>query len=282
MQLEDHEVTTDEVRSWQGVHLLHFRGSSCSQKVRMMLAAKGVEYVSHPVNLTRHENATPWFIGINPRGVVPVLVHDGVVHVESNDIMAYVDTLPSSVRRFFPVDDDERRFVDASLGLEDALHDDLRNITMEFLLPNSIVTKSKQTLVAYETSGPPDAKRAKQAEWWRAFAAHGGVPKDALIGSLRAFRQAFDALDDRLASRAWLIGDRMSVLEVAWFVALHRLSTAGYPLHEHPNLANHYQELLTHDAFRREVDVGPAARFVMSAYGAYRRLRRSSLVDYRH
>ncbi|MEM7437292.1 MAG: glutathione S-transferase N-terminal domain-containing protein, partial [Myxococcota bacterium] len=106
MQLPDQQVTTDEVKSWKGLHLLHFQGSSCSQKVRTFLGAKGLEYVSHHVNILRDENATPWFVGINPRGVVPVLVHDGVVHIESNDIMAYLDTLPSSVPSFFPANAD--------------------------------------------------------------------------------------------------------------------------------------------------------------------------------
>ena len=102
MQLSDETVTTQEVKSWQGLHLLHFQGSSCSQKVRILLAEKGIAWESHPVDLLRQAHATPWFLGINPRGVVPVLVHDGVVHVESNDIMEYLDALPSTMSPFFP------------------------------------------------------------------------------------------------------------------------------------------------------------------------------------
>ena len=78
-----------EVLAWQGVHLLHFRGSSCSQKTRIFLNLKGIDWVSHHVDLARQANYEPWFLGINPRGLVPVLVHDGVVHIESNDILAH-------------------------------------------------------------------------------------------------------------------------------------------------------------------------------------------------
>ena len=96
MRLADTQVTTAEVRRWRGVHLLHFQASSCSQKVRILLAEKGIAWTSHPVNLARHEKTRPWFLGINPRGVVPVLVHDGAVHVESNDLLEYIDQhLPS-------------------------------------------------------------------------------------------------------------------------------------------------------------------------------------------
>jgi hypothetical protein len=36
----------------------------------------------HPVDLPGNENMQPWFLGINPRGLVPLLVHDGAVHIE--------------------------------------------------------------------------------------------------------------------------------------------------------------------------------------------------------
>lgn len=279
MQLADHQITTREVRSWKGVHLLHFRGSSCSQKVRTLLAEKGVDYVSHHVNLVRNEHVTPWFIGINPRGVVPVLVHDGDVHIESNDIMAYVDTLPSRVPPFFPADVDERRFAESSLSLEDSLHTDLRNLTMEFLFPNRIVAKSSRTLASYESSGAADASRDAQVAWWRAFSTDGGVPREALKRSVLAFHEAFEVLDRRLADRAWLVGTGISVLEIAWFIALHRLTTAGYPLETHPHLAAHYRRLLARNAFAREVDLGWPARAVIVVYGAYRRLGQTALRD---
>ena len=49
------------------------------------------------VDLLTNENFRPWFLGINPRGLVPVLVHDGAVHIESNDIIQYLEkTFPGA------------------------------------------------------------------------------------------------------------------------------------------------------------------------------------------
>lgn len=42
VQLTDSEVTTREVRDWQGVRLLHWHTSSCSQKMRIALAVKDI------------------------------------------------------------------------------------------------------------------------------------------------------------------------------------------------------------------------------------------------
>jgi hypothetical protein len=66
------------------VHVLHFIGSSCSQKLRVFLSLKKIPWQSHPIDLPGNENMQPWFLGINPRGLVPVLVHDGAVHIEGN------------------------------------------------------------------------------------------------------------------------------------------------------------------------------------------------------
>jgi hypothetical protein len=91
VQLLDGDIKTREVLDWKGVHILHFAGSSCSQKLRVFLNLKGIPWQSHPVDLPGNENFRPWFLGITPRGLVPVLVHDGAVHIESNDIIEYLE-----------------------------------------------------------------------------------------------------------------------------------------------------------------------------------------------
>ena len=91
VQLVDSDIRTREVLGWQGVHVLHFMGSSCSQKLRIFLNLKKIPWQSHPIDLPSNENMQSWFLGINPREVVPVLVHDGAVHIESNDIIQYLE-----------------------------------------------------------------------------------------------------------------------------------------------------------------------------------------------
>jgi ganglioside-induced differentiation-associated protein 1 len=251
MILSDEQVTTEEVKSWKGLHLLHFGGSSCSQKVRTLLREKGIEYVSHPVNLIKHDHATPWYLGINPRGVVPVLVHDGVVHVESNDILAYLDGLPSDVASYFPQTAEERAIVDASLALENDLHFALREITMGFIFPKRLAQKPDDVLAKYESDGIDDPARAKEVAWWRAFAAS-GITNDQARAAVKAHRDAFDVLEKRLEQNDWLIGDRISVLELAWFITMNRLRMGGYPLEIHPKLFGLYQRLLARPAFSLE------------------------------
>ena len=83
VQLLESDILTKEVLDWTGVHLLHFEGSSCSQKARVFMNLKGIEWESHPINLGTGENYSEYYLGINPRGLVPTLVQDGEVHIES-------------------------------------------------------------------------------------------------------------------------------------------------------------------------------------------------------
>ena len=47
VQLLDSDIKTREVLDWKGVHLIHYMGSSCSQKVRIFLNLKGIDWESH-------------------------------------------------------------------------------------------------------------------------------------------------------------------------------------------------------------------------------------------
>ena len=280
MILPDDQITTREVTGWRGLHLLHHQVSSCSQKVRVLLREKGLSWTSHPVDLARQEHVSAWYLGINPRGVVPVLVEDGVVHIESNDILEHLDGLPSpsGAAPFFPRDDAERARVKENLAHEDSLHVDLRNLTMGFLMPKRLVQKSPETLRRYEEEGRENPKRAKEVAWWRDYAAH-GISQQTAQASVDAHRAVFEQLDGRLAESEWLIGDRISILEVAWFITTRRLSAAGYPLERHPRLAAWHARLMQRPAFAEETADPAILRVALPIYRAFRRLRGTTLQD---
>ena len=130
VQLVDSDIKTREVLGWKGVHVLHFMGSSCSQKLRVFLNLKGIPWQSHPIDLPGNENMQPWFLGINPRGLVPVLVDDGAVHIESNDIIQYLEKkFPAP--KLIPAGHENE--VAALLKHEDDLHLDLRTLSFRFV-----------------------------------------------------------------------------------------------------------------------------------------------------
>lgn len=71
--------------------LYNFPQSTCSQKVRLALWEKGVDFTDRPVDSTRREHLSDWYLKLNPNGVVPTLMHDGAVVIDSSVIMEYLD-----------------------------------------------------------------------------------------------------------------------------------------------------------------------------------------------
>ena len=65
------------------LELCHSSNSVCAQKVRIALAEKGLQATEHLMTL-RSDQFDPAYMKLNPNAVVPTLIHDGNVIVESS------------------------------------------------------------------------------------------------------------------------------------------------------------------------------------------------------
>ena len=255
VQLVDSDIRTREVLGWQGVHVLHFMGSSCSQKLRIFLNLKKIPWQSHPIDLPSNENMQSWFLGINPRGLVPVLVHDGAVHIESNDIIQYLEErFPTP--RLIPAGHENE--VAALLKHEDDLHLDLRTLSFRFVFAPPGPPKPAAALESYiahggTVQGVKDHEKQVQIEFWQRAAREGFTDAQARASALK-FRAEFDALDKTLAKQPYLMGGHLSVLDIAWLIYEHRLSLAGYPFERlHPHVHAWAERLRAMPEFANEV-----------------------------
>lgn len=75
------------------LELYHAEPVANSMKVLLYMKEKGLDFVSHYVDLLRFEQHEPAFVAINPNGQVPVLVHDGRRVTESSIIDEYLEDL---------------------------------------------------------------------------------------------------------------------------------------------------------------------------------------------
>jgi glutathione S-transferase len=73
------------------IELFHAHISTCSQKVRLCLAEKGLAWTDHPLDFAKAEHLTPAYLALNPNGVVPTLVHDGRPVIDSSVICEYLE-----------------------------------------------------------------------------------------------------------------------------------------------------------------------------------------------
>ena len=84
--------------------LYHGRTSASSIKTRLALAEKGVSFDSRVMTL-RGDQFDPGYMQLNPNAVVPTIVHDGRVVIESTVIMHYADeAFPGPAPALMPAD----------------------------------------------------------------------------------------------------------------------------------------------------------------------------------
>ena len=73
------------------LELYHHGSSACAAKTRFALEEKRIPWQGHIVDIFRGEQFKPEFLALNPKAVVPVLVHDGLVIPESTVICEYLE-----------------------------------------------------------------------------------------------------------------------------------------------------------------------------------------------
>jgi glutathione S-transferase len=87
-----------------GLLLYHAPQSTCSQRVRYVLHAKGIAFAEQRLDLFAGDQLQPGYLALNPNGVVPTLVHDGQVMIDSSVITEYLDEVFPQAPRLVPED----------------------------------------------------------------------------------------------------------------------------------------------------------------------------------
>jgi glutathione S-transferase len=97
-------VMLERVEGATMLTLYDFGNSVCCQKVRITMRAKGLDWEPIKVDLFKTEQYDPKYLKLNPKGVVPTLVHDGKAVIESTLICEYIDETFPQAPQLIPAD----------------------------------------------------------------------------------------------------------------------------------------------------------------------------------
>lgn len=193
------------------LELYHAGMTTCSRKARLGLREKGVPYKSHFVNLGKFEHHTPEYLKLNPNGIVPTLVHDGKVVIESSVINEYVDEL-------FP---DQNPLRPADLYLRAKMRA-LAKIADEYALPATRVptwTRTKQAqLKAMDDKEFEkvirDTPLIDHQLKMKALKGDGFTDKE-VEESRGRMQYVYDRTEAALADGPWLVGNQFTLADIA-------------------------------------------------------------------
>ena len=258
----------------KGLHLFHFDGAPCAQRVRFALAEKGLTrgrevkytaddeasciapagtWTSRIVSLVKKDHLTPFYSEIQPNLVVPALVHDGQLWIESMDIIAYLDDAFGG-ERLVPSDDPAIFAAAEALTQQgEALHRSIRFVTFRWGLGRLGRLNQKE-----ESKLKDLLKTAKDEEKLIDF--YSGYDNDSIDESvyydhLQRLINAFNEQEQNLGDgRAFLTSDRLTMADVLWAMKILRLKECGYPFEaQHPNVNAWFLRMYNRPAFQQGV-----------------------------
>ena len=252
------------LKALTGLHLWHAPLSSCSQRVRITLAEAGRAFESHLVNLEKGEHASAAYQAIHPKGVVPALVDDGALYIESIDIIRHV------AARVAPELLSEEGT--ALLAMADAAQTDLKLMTFEFLFRGG-PPKSDAEAQAFQANH----KNAYLRQFYRDFAA--GFAPERIAAAAQNTMDGFRQLDAILSDgRSYLCGEDFTLADIAWMPNVHRFGLMGWPFDRTPHLARWFAQVSQRPSYQSAlVDWQPDA--VATDFAAYTETRRRAGSD---
>jgi glutathione S-transferase len=238
--------------------LYHGRTSVCSIKARLALVEKGVDFESRLLTL-RGDQYDPGYMKLNPNAVVPTLVHDNKVIIESTVIMHYVDEcFPGA--SLMPADPFARSKVRMTTKLIDEyVH--LACTTLTFATANraALTRLTPQELEAQLAKSPS----AKRAEIKRQVVTQ-GLDAPVVVDALQQQEKLLNSIDAAMAEGPYLAGPDWSLADAAATPYVWRLDKLKLARlwDRRPAVAGWYERIRARPSFKAAVEdwLSPADR----------------------
>jgi len=228
------------------LELYHHGSSVCAAKVRLVLEEKGLNWQGHYLDILAGEQFDPAYLKLNPKAVVPTLVHDGKVIRESTVICEYLDDVfPETPLR--PADPVARATMRIWTKLVDEeVHPSVRPVTYVSTHRHTIMKRSPDEVEEHINSDPHPVWRERKRGW-----IHQGFAAPDVQVAIRFFAKLLEDMDTTLARSPWLAGGTYSLADGALTPYLNRLDMLGFSemWSDLPNLTQWFDRVRARPSF---------------------------------
>jgi glutathione S-transferase len=229
------------------LELYHAPQSTCSQKVRIALAEKSLPWVDRRINLAKNEQLRPEYLKLNPNGVVPTLVHDGSVIIDSSVILEYLDEV-FPTPRLSPADPVRRAEMRAWMRF------------LEEVPTAAIRVPSFHLALATRFNGLDEAEfrkteadvRPLRKNFYRRMGPQGFSDAD-VSASLDELKRTVDRMEAALENGPWLLGDDYTLADIIVTPSIDRMNDLGLSSAwaQRPRVAAWYARMQARPAFKQ-------------------------------
>ncbi len=184
--------------------------SICTQKVMITLREKGLEPEMHNINLFANEQYDPAYLKINPKGVVPTLIDEGRVIVESTLICEYLDDAYPAPR-LVPADPWQKAQMRLwSKAIDEGIFEATREISFSAMFREKLRAMSEaQRETRFRNVGDPQ----RSARYRSTYAE--GVASPYVFQAIASYEKLFKNMEKALEEGApWMLGADMTLADI--------------------------------------------------------------------
>lgn len=191
--------------------LYHHNISVCAQKVRIALAEKQIPHELRHINLMKAEQVTPEFLAVNPKGVVPAIVHNGNPVTESTVILEYLeDAFPERPLR--PASPLARARMRVWMQVPDvSLHPACGTVSYAAVFAEQVKAHNDAEVLKERLAKLPDRARA----WRQQQLLEKGLDAPFVPDALKVHDKVLADMEKALADGPWLAGTEFSLADCA-------------------------------------------------------------------
>lgn len=222
--------------------------STCSQRVRYALHAKGQVFEEHKLDLFSGDQLKPEYLTINPNGVVPALVHDGEPVIDSAVILEYLEDIFPDTAPMRPRDPRDVARLRAMMRFVDEIP------TPAIRVPsyNLAFLPHFQAMSEEEFQALCDSKPLRR-EFLKRMG-RTGFPKEDMDEALARLQRGIERMAGWLEESGgpWIMGKDISLVDVAIMPVIVRMDdiNLGHMWKDYPAIDAWLKAIRDTDAFR--------------------------------
>lgn len=222
--------------------------STCSQRVRFVLNAKSLPFEEKKLDLLAGDQLAPDYLALNPNGVVPTLVHEDVVVIDSSVIIEYLDEIAPEPGNFTPRTPAGRARMRALMRFIDEMPAAaVRVPTFNLAFLPRFAAMSEEEFLAFAESKP------LRREFMLAMGRRGFPQKD-MDAALERMQRTYARMDASIEASGgpWLLGSDVTLADIALMPAIVRMADLGLSSGWAglPRVSRWYEAIKAHPAFK--------------------------------
>jgi glutathione S-transferase len=208
------------------IDLYHHGSSVCAAKVRFALGEKDLAWQGYYLDILKGDQFAPGYLMLNPKAVVPTLLHDGRVIVESTVINEYLDEVFPDVP-LKPADARARAAMRLwTKAVDEDMHPACAEVTFSSCHRHIIKRLPPKDYENFLASTPAQSVTPRWHERKKEIVTL-GFDAPGLGDKYRIYDGYLGKMEKTLAQQPWLAGDTFSLADIAMTPYVNRLDMLG-------------------------------------------------------